>query len=258
MKQNLVYTYSDDAFIKIVSISESYKDCLLKLGYHSFSGPTINLVKKRIKELNIDTSHFYFIEKIKRSPENIFCENNEISSKGLRKWYRKGNYTPYICSICGQKPIWNDKPMTLILDHINGYKTDNRLENLRWVCPNCNSQLDTTNGKNINHGVRKLYYCIDCGSIITNKSERCDKCKKIYRKTCNLIDNENQIYNYPKANKLVKREELKDMIYNNSFLQVGKYYGVTDNAVRKWCRNFNLPTRRSEIEKYNKDEWNKI
>ena len=51
----------------------------------------------------------------------------------------------------------------MILDHINGYNHDNRLENLRWVCPNCNYQLDTTNGKNVNHGVHTINTCIDCG-----------------------------------------------------------------------------------------------
>jgi len=66
----------------------------------------------------------------------------------LRNWYKKGNYTKYECSICGQEPFWNGKELTLILDHINGVHTDDRLENLRWVCPNCNYQLDTTNGKN--------------------------------------------------------------------------------------------------------------
>jgi hypothetical protein len=53
-----------------------------------------------------------------------------------------------VCSVCGLKPKWNGKPLVLVLDHINGLYYDYRLENLRLVCPNCNSQLDTHSGRN--------------------------------------------------------------------------------------------------------------
>ena len=81
---------------------------------------------------------------MKRTEENTFCENSTVDQKTLRKKYFQGNYSEYKCSICGQDPYWNGKPMTLILDHINGINNDDRLENLRWVCPNCNIQLPTT------------------------------------------------------------------------------------------------------------------
>ena len=74
------------------------------------------------------------------------------------------------------------KKITLILDHINGFNRDHRLKNLRWVCPNCNSQLETTNGKNVNHGKRKVNYCIDCNKPISRRSTRCVECEKIRRK----------------------------------------------------------------------------
>lgn len=53
------------------------------------------------------------------------------------------------CSVCGCLPFWNGKILVLILDHKNGKKRDYRLENLRLVCPNCNSQLDTFGSRNI-------------------------------------------------------------------------------------------------------------
>jgi len=54
------------------------------------------------------------------------------------------------CSICNQEPFWNGKPMIMILDHINGISNDWRLENVRLVCPNCDTQLDTFKSRNKN------------------------------------------------------------------------------------------------------------
>ena len=55
-----------------------------------------------------------------------------------------------VCSLCGQDENWNGMKISLILDHINGIHNDNRIENLRIVCPNCNAGLDTFAGRNIN------------------------------------------------------------------------------------------------------------
>lgn len=63
--------------------------------------------------------------------------------------YKEGNYTEYKCAICGQEPIWNGRELVLTLDHINGINNDDRLDNLRWLCPNCDRQTQTFGGKNI-------------------------------------------------------------------------------------------------------------
>lgn len=55
-----------------------------------------------------------------------------------------------------------------------------------------------------------------------------------------------------------EREELKELIRNKPFLQIGKIYGVSDNAIRKWCDRYNLPRKTSEIKKYTDEEWIKI
>ena len=53
-------------------------------------------------------------------------------------------------------------------------------------------------------------------------------------------------------------EELKNLIRTVSFLQIGRIYNVSDNAVRKWCDSYGLPRRSSEIKSYSDEEWENI
>lgn len=148
-----------------------------KLGYIAHSGSNATRIRKRIDDLQLSTDHFTLGNQrpTKRTEDNIFILNSTAAQKTLRDWYKKGNYTEYKCSICGQEPEWNGKVLTLILDHINGQNHDDRLENLRWVCPNCNQQLNTTGSRNHAQG-KKIYYCIDCGKEVSKKSKRCSEC----------------------------------------------------------------------------------
>ena len=57
---------------------------------------------------------------------------------------------------------------------------------------------------------------------------------------------------------LIEREELKHLIRSKPFTQIGKDFGVSDNAVRKWCDKYNLPRRVIDIKKYTDEEWEKV
>ena len=72
-----------------------------------------------------------------REDKDIFIEDSPVEQATLRRRYLAGNYSEYRCAICGQEPFWNGKELVLTLDHINGHNRDDRIENLRWVCPNC-------------------------------------------------------------------------------------------------------------------------
>lgn len=80
--------------------------------------------------------------------EQVAVKNSTYGRSHLRRRLIEDNIIPYQCSICKIDAIWNNKPMPLILDHINGINNDHRLENLRFVCSNCDSQLDTYKSKN--------------------------------------------------------------------------------------------------------------
>lgn len=232
--------------------STSMREFQLKLGY-SQNGSVSSVIRAFCKEHNISLTHFTGLGKgaIKRSEENIFIENSTASQKVLREWYKKANYSPYICAICGQEPFWNGKELTLTLDHINGVNNDDRLENLRWVCPNCDRQLDTFGSKN-NHNPRvnaakkkkesgsstreeKNNRCQNCGKLISDGATLCVECRGLSQR---------KVQNRPSA------EELEKILYNNrgNFTKVASMFGVTDNAIRKWCKAYNMPFHSSDYK----------
>ena len=149
--KKIMDNFTEDEIKEIVANNVDYTNCLKVMGYKAVSGDTLKTFKNKLAELNIDTSHFTtynFINHRKRySSEDIFIQNSLVSQNCLRTHYKQ-IYPPEQCAICGQETSWNNKELIMILDHINGHNHDNRLENLRWVCPNCNSQLSTTGSRN--------------------------------------------------------------------------------------------------------------
>lgn len=88
----------------------------------------------------------------------------------------------------------------------------------------------------------KKNYCIDCGTEILSASTRCNKCN----------------HKLQRISERPTREELKNLIRTKSFLQIGRDYGVSDNAIRKWCMSENLPTKKRKINSYSDEEWELI
>lgn len=248
MRINIMDRYSDEEFTRIIKESLSYRDCMKNLGYVSISGDLLRILKEKIQRLGIDVSHFQSVFSPRRTEEDIFVEDSTASQHTLRRWYRERNYAPYVCSVCGQKPMWMGKKLTLILDHINGHNNDNRLENLRWVCPNCDQQLNTSKGRNIPRIEYIINKCVDCGKNIGRQSIRCLECEKRRRKKSAQEDRQ----------KTLPRDELKQLIRTTPFTKIAEMFGVSDNAVRKWCKTYDLPYRSYQIKEISDEDWEKI
>lgn len=243
-KETIMSKISDEKFEEIVNSSSSLKEIAYKCGYSNNSGVSSKIVKRRISRQNIvfKSSHG---ERVKREDKDIFIEDSPVDQSTLRRRYLQGNFSEYKCSICDLEPFWNGQELVLTLDHKNGHNHDDRLENLRWVCPNCDRQLSTFAGRNIVRETNKNY-CIDCGIEILQSSTRCPACAA---KQKGLL-----------SRKAIRpdREELKQLIRTQSFSALGRKYNVTDNAIRKWCVSYGLPKTKKEIAKYSDKEWENL
>ena len=113
-------------------------------------------IRKLCREHHVSTDHFdlkktYRRNKFTWSVEDVFCEHSSIGRSQLRPLcVRLGMFTGR-CSQCEGSDVWQAEPLTIELDHINGISDDNRVENLRWLCPNCHSQTNTYRNRGGKH-----------------------------------------------------------------------------------------------------------
>lgn len=89
---------------------------------------------------------------------------------------------------------------------------------------------------------KQVHYCSNCGIEIKTNADLCVECAHKAQRRCERPS----------------REQLKDLIRTESFVSIGKMYGVTDNSVKKWCETYGLPSRRSDIKQISNEEWLKM
>lgn len=162
--------YSKENIEFIIKRNDNIKDCLIELG-RGTTGDNYNFLNRLIKKYNIDKSHFLSKKElqkramdkrggsfIKEIPLDEFFSKGNIHRPGsnLRNKLLKYNLKEYKCELCGQDENWKTGKIVLTLDHINGINTDNRLENLRFICPNCDTTLPTFKGKNSESNKNKI------------------------------------------------------------------------------------------------------
>jgi hypothetical protein len=168
-----------------------------------------------------------------RPLDEILVEHSQYSRGQLKARLYAAGLKERLCELCGQNEYWQGAHMSLILDHINGVADDNRLENLRIVCPSCAATLDTHCGRQ-NRLPAEPRTCLHCGAIFHAKYARHRYCSR----PCAT--------HAPKpGNRLARRrverppyEELVAEVAATGWSAVGRKYGVSDNAVRKWVRAY--------------------
>lgn len=151
-RKSRIDNLSKEEFENIVNSSYSWRELCLNLGYNTHNAGVQRTIKSRLNFYGISVEHFNsspVAKTVVKDPlKEVLILNPNAADNTIRKYYKQGQYTEYKCSICGLLPFWNGKELTLTLDHINGNHRDSRIENLRWVCPNCDRQLDTFAGRN--------------------------------------------------------------------------------------------------------------
>lgn len=224
---------------KAVDNCESTRDALHYLGLRS-AGGNYDAFKKACSKFGLEQPIGLgakvdqlrkLAEKNTIPLEQILVENSTyLNRAGIKQKLYKADLLKEECYKCGLGPIWNDKPITLQLEHINGVFNDNRIENLSILCPNCHSQTETFCGKRKAYGLKKEdnsyskpNNCLDCENAIPKTSIRCYKCEAKYRIKTNIYS---QI-DWPPL------EELIEEVKTTSYVATAKRLGVSDNAVRK-------------------------
>lgn len=202
------------------------------------AGGNYRIINKYIKEYNLDTSHFekggFKIgesSKNKLPLEDVLIENSTYNRRDLKKRLYDEGLLKRECCLCDQDENWNGMKISLILDHINGVYNDNRIENLRIVCPNCNAGLDTFAGRNRKSEPKKE-------NIVKEKKEKnnYDKCECGDSKLKNSKTCEKCFHNKRRKVERPNIDDLKKEVEEFGYSATGRKYGVSDNAIRKWLK----------------------
>lgn len=230
-KSSPIWKISLEEFKKIISISKTLKEALSYFNLEN-KGNNYKTLYKRAKEENVDTTHFvkhYNNAGVykKLSIECYLVENSNSSRSSIKKRIIKEKLIEYKCNECGLIDNWNNKKLSLHLDHINGINNDNRLENLRFLCPNCHSQTASYAGKKLKKKKEDLanynkFQCFKCHKLKQGSALYCRKC----------LPNDKIIW--------PGKEELQKLVWEKATTKIAKELGVSDKAVEKRCKKYGI------------------
>lgn len=232
--------YTEQEAREAIAASRSYAETLRRLDLCA-SGGNWRTLHDWADRWAIQTGHFdpyagnAAVSRSRDRPiEYILVAESTYSRRSLKNRLWAADLKPRHCELCGQGELWQGRPMGLILDHINGVRDDHRLENLRIVCPNCAVTLDTHCGRRNRRDEERI--CARCSATFHPKR----RAQRFCSAACGT--------RYPRrkgtpkpALRRVKRpphDQLVREIAESGYSAVGRKYGVSDNAIRKWVRQY--------------------
>lgn len=230
--------YTEAMLRTAIAESLTYSDALRRLGLRP-AGGNHTTIKKHAARWGISTAHFEHdtaradhLRRPRKPLSEILVEGSTYHRGHLKRRLLAEGLKQARCELCGQGEIWRGRPMALILDHINGIPNDNRLQNLRIVCPNCSATFDTHCGrKNRRESLKRA--CLRCGAefVPAARSQRyCSRaCGRRWDRSGRPRLQTRKVERPP-------YERLLAEITSDGYAAVGRRYGVSDNAVRKWVR----------------------
>lgn len=234
--------FSEEQLREAIAISFNWSEVARRLGRCPTGGGAATL-KKYAEAWGIPTVHFdpdlarHRGLKGESIPlDEVLVEGSTFSRVQLKNRLYKEGLKQRFCELCGQGETWLGLPMGLILDHINGVRNDNRLENLQIVCPNCAATLPTHCGRALRRP-KPTIGCARCGKKVVRKHRTQRYCSR----ECGQRNAGARLRRVERPS----YEQLMREIAESSYLAVGRKYGVSDNAIRKWVRAYGREKRRN-------------